>query len=92
MTFTCSTTWCRQHLQRNRVMTGEKPRFDWIQFGILLLAIIALAVSNGERLARIEQVLVDSDKDRARIEQRLETIEREWQLYQRRYNQSLMEQ
>lgn len=67
---------------------GERPRFDWVQFGILLLAVITHAVWNENRLARIEQLLVDSERERLQLELRVQKDEDKWEAYQRLCNQS----
>lgn len=58
---------------------GEKPRLDWIQFGILLLSILTAAMYHEGRLARIEQQLEDGKRDRDELLLRLQRDEDQWQ-------------
>ncbi len=53
---------------------GRRGR-DWIQLALLLLTILGVAVHVESRLARIEQHLVDADRDNASMQERLGRIE-----------------
>ncbi len=59
-------------------MERERSRFDWIQFALLLLAIIGVAVHNEGRLARIEQRQIDADEQRKELAQQLQRFEDKW--------------
>ncbi len=48
---------------------------NWIQLAILLVTLLVLAVHGEGRLARVEQRLDDSEKDRAEMIRRLTSIE-----------------
>ena len=52
-----------------------RRRIDWIQFALLVVTLLAAAVHVERRIARIEQHLVDQDRDNTLIQQRLERIE-----------------
>ncbi len=55
-------------------MMGRR-RIDWIQFALLLLALLAAAVHVESRLSRIEQHLTDQDRAIEVINGRLRSVD-----------------
>lgn len=56
----------------------NRARVDWIQLGVLLLAMLALALRGEQRLSRIEQYLEDDKQNRAELLKRIDRLEQEW--------------
>lgn len=50
---------------------------NWIQFALLLVAILLMALHGEGRLSRMEQKLEDGDRDRTIIQDQLNRIETE---------------
>jgi hypothetical protein len=48
---------------------------NWIQFALLLLAMLAMALHGEGRLSRIEQRMDDSDKERTAMQEQLNRVE-----------------
>ncbi len=53
-----------------------RRRIDWIQFGLLLVVLLAIAVHVESRLSSIEQHLKDQDKSLEVIDGRLQSLDR----------------
>jgi hypothetical protein len=68
-------------------MPGRR-RVDWIQFGILLATLLAIALHEEGRLARVEQQLADGEADRKEFLRRLSVIEEKWDRFQATHSQS----
>ena len=60
-------------------MSGERNRFDWIQFALLLVSIVSIALYNEGRLSRIEQRQIDSEKEHAELVQEIRNLEAKWE-------------
>jgi hypothetical protein len=52
-----------------------KARIDWIQFAVLLVMLLGIAVRFESRMARVEQALEDGQRDRAEMIERLTNLE-----------------
>lgn len=57
-------------------MDGNGQRAaNWLQFAILLVTIIGIAIHEEGRLAKVEQALTDEEKASAEMVHRIERIE-----------------
>lgn len=62
--------------ERGRRQVNEQRVANWIQFGLLLLALFLAWSSLDSRLSKVEQRQDDAAADRVDFTQRLERIER----------------
>lgn len=65
---------------------------NWIQFALLLVAILMMALHGEGRLSRMEQKQDDADKDRQIIQDQLNRIETEIATWHSTLNQSRIRQ
>jgi len=61
---------------------------NWIQFALLLFSIFALAMHGEGRLARVEQQLMDAERDRKDLVQRIGRIEDKLETWSKRDSSS----
>lgn len=61
------------------MVTRMRRGFDWIQFSILLVSLVSIALYNEGRLARMEQRQIDAEKEHAALVLELQKLEAKWE-------------
>lgn len=73
---------CRPAFPRRSVSGETQARIaNWIQFAIVLLALLGLALHAEGRLSRVEQQLADAETNRQLMQKQLDRIEGDLQAW-----------